>query len=322
MPITWRSIPILCYHNTCGPDGHDQAQLAAHLDCIRDMGFATLTTREIVDIVTGTTRLKHPAVGITFDDGHVSNWLYALPLLQQRGMRASFFVCSDFISDGPARRTEEIPHLLGGAQSFYQAAVLGDTSQFCTTTELYHLAHTHGMDVLPHSARHAFCFHETAPRPQAREIHWGAHLVYGRDVTYEDLPCPKGGSAYAHNGWWPQETQEGIRWTSRSEQERYRFCREDFARCKTRLEAILKQPLDIFCWPWGEYDQVAERALKDTGFQAALTLERGRVERGTNPMRIGRLSVSPRKSLSWLRSRLRLMRFAPSAGLTYKNGSL
>ena len=322
MNRSWRSIPLLCYHNTCAPDGHPPEQLAAHLDCIRHMGFATLTASEIVAVATGKTPLRQPAVGITFDDGHVSNWLHAVPLLQQRGMRGTFCICSDFTRDAPARRTEDIPALQGGAQSFSQAALLSDTSQFCTAGELRHLVHSADMEVVPHSAKHAFCFHCTTPRPEAREIHWGAHTLYGRDITGTGLPCPKGGSAYAHNGWWPRETKTGIQWDTRSKEERYRFCVEDFSRCKARLEDILEQTMDIFCWPWGQYDRVAEQALRDTGFRAALTLERGRVGRGTNPMRIGRLSVSPRKSLSWLKRRLRLMRFGPSAALTYKNGSL
>lgn len=321
MNRSWRSIPLLCYHNTCGPDGHSQEQLAAHLDCIRDMGLATLTASEIVAVVTGNAPLRQPAVGLTFDDGHVSNWLTALPLLRERGLRATFCACSDFVGDGPVRRVEDIPPLQGGAHSFYQAALLGDTSQFCTAGELRQLVRE-GMEVVPHSARHAFCFHSPTPRPEAREIHWGAHTVYGRDITGEGLPCPKGGSAYAHNGWWPRERKTGIQWATRSEEERYRFCVEDFSRCKARLEAIVDQPLEIFCWPWGEYDRVAEQALQEAGFTAALTLERGRVGPGTDPLRIGRLSVSPRKSLAWLKRRLRLMRFAPSAALTHKKGAL
>jgi peptidoglycan/xylan/chitin deacetylase (PgdA/CDA1 family) len=66
------------------------AEFARQLDWLRDHGFCSV-------------RLDAPEcshgkpVVISFDDGDVSNFTTALPLLRERGMVAEFFVTSDFI---------------------------------------------------------------------------------------------------------------------------------------------------------------------------------------------------------------------------------
>ncbi len=316
------SIPVLCYHNTCPPDGHTPQQLARHLDCIRDMGFSTLGASQIVDAVKGKNRVKYPAVGITFDDGHVSNWLYALPLLKTRNMRATFFVCTDFIGSGSLRTTEKC-ETKSGAESFFRATVLGDREQFLNKREIQSLGQEQLMEVLPHSAAHACCFIGKETRPAEKKENWCCHRLYGREVTKENLPCFKGGSAYARSGgWWPEEKEDGLHWRTPEDNQRYRFCLEDFQRSKTTLEDLLGKKIHTFCWPWGEYDPLSEKALVDAGFSAAFTLERGVVGPGIDPLRIGRIPVSPRKSLGWLKTRLRLLSRGPSARWTFKEGQV
>jgi peptidoglycan/xylan/chitin deacetylase (PgdA/CDA1 family) len=285
------------------------------------MGFKTLGVREIVEIVTKKRPLDFPAVGITFDDGHVSNWVYALPLLKERGMRASFFVCTDFIGSGPVRSQSFAPKILGAGASFLQATVNNNPEQFMNQSEVKSLVHDHGMDVLPHSAGHECSFIREKP-VAAKKENWCCHRLYGRDISGENMPCFKGGSAYARPGWFPHQENGKIHWHARDRQKRYNFCLADFKRCKDALEKILNKEMDIFCWPWGEFDSVSERALGDAGFQAAFTLERGRVAPGGNPMRIGRIGVSPRKSLGWLKKYLSLLRFAPLAATTRKKVKL
>ena len=319
--MSWRSIPILCYHNTSAPDGHTPEQLAKHLDCIRDMGFKTLSAREIVEVVEKKRPLDFPAIGITFDDGHISNWLFALPLLKERGMRASFFVCTDFIGNGPTRSQSLAPKIQGAGESFFQATVNSNPEQFMNQAEIKSLVQDHGMDVLPHSAGHECLFIREKPVPGKKE-NWCCHRLYGRDVSGEDVPCFKGGSAYARPGWFPRQEDGKVHWHAREEQKRYDFCLTDFKRCKSELEEILNQEMDIFCWPWGEFDPVSEKALIDAGFRAAFTLQRGRVGPGTNPLRMGRIGVSPRNSIGWLKRHLSLLRSGPLAAMTRKKMKL
>jgi peptidoglycan/xylan/chitin deacetylase (PgdA/CDA1 family) len=66
------------------------AEFAAQLDWLLDNGFRSTRLDN-----TGTGADK-PVV-ISFDDGDVSNFTVALPLLRERGMVAEFFITSDFI---------------------------------------------------------------------------------------------------------------------------------------------------------------------------------------------------------------------------------
>jgi len=64
-----------------------------HLQRLADAGIGVLDPRAL---------LEHPptrgGVVLTFDDGHLSNWLHAYPRLKQRGLAAAFFVTRDFIN--------------------------------------------------------------------------------------------------------------------------------------------------------------------------------------------------------------------------------
>jgi peptidoglycan/xylan/chitin deacetylase (PgdA/CDA1 family) len=47
-----------------------------------------------IDLFSAMVERKDPALRpyVTFDDGHISNFEYALPILQSRGMKAQFFI--------------------------------------------------------------------------------------------------------------------------------------------------------------------------------------------------------------------------------------
>lgn len=66
-------------------------QFQSHLECIRDERFHVALLAELTNEPNGATR-KSPAVVLTFDDGLVSDYEIAFPLLSGFGMRAVFFV--------------------------------------------------------------------------------------------------------------------------------------------------------------------------------------------------------------------------------------
>lgn len=70
------------------PYAVSQSTFAEHLDILKD--FRTGLLSEQADY-------KQPDVVITFDDGHISNYDIALPMLEAAGMKAYFFVTTHFI---------------------------------------------------------------------------------------------------------------------------------------------------------------------------------------------------------------------------------
>ena len=64
----------------------------AQLDWLKAEGFTTLTPNELAACLCDGKPFPKKAVLITFDDGYLSNAVYAYPLLRQRGMTATVFL--------------------------------------------------------------------------------------------------------------------------------------------------------------------------------------------------------------------------------------
>ena len=302
------SIPVFCYHDT-SPLGLPPELFARHLDAIRDAGYTTITGRELHAVCTGTAKPRRKTCVLTFDDGHVSNWLEAAPLLAERGMTGVFFVLADFIGAGPARRAGDVRYERM-SDSLYAALRHGDTGQFMNEAELRALVDM-GMDVQSHGCRHQGCFRNLTPNHTcgARKAHWCRSGIYAEERPH--WPLFQNGSAYVYDGFWPiprdQDAGDGApNFRLRPTEERRAFCARDFARSLERVRAINGDGPQLFCWPWGHFDELSLAELKKAGYDGAFTLERGPVGPGTDPFRLNRVGVTPKKDEAWIRSRLRM----------------
>jgi peptidoglycan/xylan/chitin deacetylase (PgdA/CDA1 family) len=87
---------ILCYHSV-DPEpsylGLTPELFDAHLAWLGD----NCRVVPLEELISGPVRGGGPSVAITFDDGYADNHTHALPLLQVRGMTASFFVAVGFL---------------------------------------------------------------------------------------------------------------------------------------------------------------------------------------------------------------------------------
>ena len=87
-------LPILMYHSILKDSARQgkyvisPAVLADDLDALQQRGYETVTVTDLLAYVQGGAPLPEKPVMITFDDGYYNNYIYAYPLLQQRGMRA------------------------------------------------------------------------------------------------------------------------------------------------------------------------------------------------------------------------------------------
>lgn len=75
------------------------ASFQRHLECITRQGIPIISP-DLLELKTLENGIQ-PGVLLTFDDGHASNYHYAYPLLREYGIKAIFFVTSDFISSRP-----------------------------------------------------------------------------------------------------------------------------------------------------------------------------------------------------------------------------
>lgn len=320
----FRSVPVLCYHNVSEGDGHTPERFAEHLDVLAEGGWRTISGTELYRVVRGEMPAPERAVVLTFDDAHISNWLTVAPMLRQRNMTGVFFAVTDFIHSGGKRTAADVGEVLPLPQSFIKA-IHGDTSQFMTGDELRSMVDDYGFEVFSHSATHQGCIRR--PRPIGLcdgSEHWGHNAIYPE--MREDYPAFAIRSAYAHNGFWPRLNGHGAKGTppqnllfrQRNEEERSRFCSDQFRRSLERIRDINRADIQLFCWPWGHYDAVSEAALKRAGYHGAFTLERGANARGTDPFRLNRLGIAKNKDGKWLRTRLKMYSSEASARFFFK----
>jgi len=89
-------IPILMYHhitdNVLSDMDVTPEIFYVQMRALYENGFTAITLRQLVDFVDYGTPLPERPVVITFDDGYLSVYQYAFPVLRQFGMTATSFV--------------------------------------------------------------------------------------------------------------------------------------------------------------------------------------------------------------------------------------
>jgi glycosyltransferase involved in cell wall biosynthesis len=289
-----------------------------HLDAMTDAGWRTISARDLLAVTRGEMKPPKKSLVLTFDDGHVSNWITVVPELEKRNMTGTFFALTDFTVPGEARTHKTAPEMLHMREVFRAAFVDGDFSQFINEGEIRAMLDK-GMEVFSHGCRHQAAFINLAPlSPMGSPgAHWGGWAVYPGHKN--GWPTFKAGSGYVHDGFWPVFEGRGEpRFVKRTEEERRAFCRRDFRQSLKRMRELNGLDEQLFCWPWGQFDPVAETELKDAGYAGAFTLERWSNTRGTDPFRLNRLGVSAKKDGKWLQTRLRMYAGATSSKVFFK----
>ncbi|MGI8756436.1 MAG: polysaccharide deacetylase family protein [Acidimicrobiales bacterium] len=94
-------VPALCYHQLRDFEPGDSAYartiitppavLRTQLEALRDGGHTPVTATAVVDHLQFGTPLPDKAVLLSFDDGSVTHYTVAVPLLQELGFPAIFF---------------------------------------------------------------------------------------------------------------------------------------------------------------------------------------------------------------------------------------
>lgn len=103
-------IAVLCYHNLATieeksnfPEEADWTitvdNFKEHLEYLKKHNYKTLSMEEFYNWKTGKINLPYKSVLITFDDGFLSNYHYAFPLLKEYSMNATVFIVGSFIEN-------------------------------------------------------------------------------------------------------------------------------------------------------------------------------------------------------------------------------
>ena len=96
--------PILEYHMVtenprpgAEPYAVPPEEFAAQLDYLREAGYTTITPQDYARARKGKQELPEKPVILSFDDGYEDNHRVVLPMLEERGMRAVFYMVTNDI---------------------------------------------------------------------------------------------------------------------------------------------------------------------------------------------------------------------------------
>ncbi len=160
-----RAIPVFMYHHVNWHEG-DLVTLSplgfeTHLRTLKEGGYQTLFLDELVSILRGETVALQPSVALTFDDGHLDNWVFAFPLLQKYGMKATIFVITSWMGEGKERglwNAEKLPgaHLppIPRHGEVKKKAVRGDGTVVLNWNELRAMEASGRVDIQSHTHFH------------------------------------------------------------------------------------------------------------------------------------------------------------------------
>jgi peptidoglycan/xylan/chitin deacetylase (PgdA/CDA1 family) len=104
-------IPILTYHHLL-PDSENKAfkdnkevisteEFEDQMKLLYDNGYKTLTLDELEQFLDGKIHPSKRSIVITFDDGYLSNYVYAYPILKKYHFKATLFAVKGFIRSYP-----------------------------------------------------------------------------------------------------------------------------------------------------------------------------------------------------------------------------
>ena len=90
-----RDVPVLMWHNLAEESSGDMTisvdTFRAQIEALHEAGFKTVSLQQLYDYVHFGTELPEKPIVLTFDDGYLSNYEYAYPILQEYDMQATIF---------------------------------------------------------------------------------------------------------------------------------------------------------------------------------------------------------------------------------------
>lgn len=101
-----QAVPVLMYHHVSPNPGLvtvSPETFARQIQYLAEAGFTALSADRFFAFLQGRESVPSKSVLITFDDGYLDNYVYAYPVLERHGMRATIFAVTSWITDGPVR---------------------------------------------------------------------------------------------------------------------------------------------------------------------------------------------------------------------------
>jgi peptidoglycan/xylan/chitin deacetylase (PgdA/CDA1 family) len=281
---------ILSYHRVAdlSPDLHGLCTPAAEF-----REHMTLIRREckpiaLDDLVraAASDRIPERAVAVTFDDGYLDALTAASPILSELGVPATFFVNSDRLDEEHERSWDVLERIFLAEPVLPPVLTLnvaGQSLRFATGTTderadtlerlnqiMWPLDQQSRLEVVDG----IIAWSRTSPAPRRRH-----RVLTGDEIRA--LAGRPGHSIGAH-------TVHHLALTTQPAATK----RKEVFENKAALESLLQRPIQLFAYPYGEFDAELAGLVSEAGFRAAVTVEAGRVAAGANRLLLPRYEIT------------------------------
>ncbi|ABM02313.1 polysaccharide deacetylase [Psychromonas ingrahamii 37] len=260
--------------------------------------YQFITVKQCIDMLEGKIPLIDNALLITFDDGYRNNIDYALPICEQFAIKPVLFVTTGYIDSGLPFWFDRLDYALqqnmGGVISFeYQGAkyCFDATSRQALKTS-YQAFRDHCKQVFTEDIEMNQLFNALS---EMLEIRAGKAL---REISTDD--------DWSAMVSWPQ-LREAVK-TGRLDVSSHtvdhlrvdRLPEEQILiqlqQSKMRIEQELAGKCHYFCYPNGNYNDLAISLLKKTGYRAAFSTDVGLCEVKDSLMTLKRFNFPANKT--------------------------
>jgi peptidoglycan/xylan/chitin deacetylase (PgdA/CDA1 family) len=277
---------ILMYHRVASVAEHDDplqlcvdpGRFREQVELLRSLGAIV----PLEEIFAGR-RAKGARFAITFDDGYADNALAAAPVLESLHAPATVFVVAGAVGSGRAFWWDRLATLLFRDDAPPRVeltidgrTVIADTRSPAGRKRAYWAAWSR-LRVLPSAQIELVLNHLTATAGDG-----GPPALAGRPLSEAELRTLVASTVEigAHTLSHPSLSA-----TPEDEQ------RREILAGRARLEELINRPVTTFAYPYGDYDRVAVRIVRNGGFRAAVSVNEARVSRFSSRWRLPRYAV-------------------------------
>lgn len=280
-------ILVLAYHRVArlATDPHQLAvtpeNFRAHMTYLRD-------NCRFIRFDEDWSALREPAVAVTFDDGYVDNLHMALPILENTGVPATFFISSGDLDSSTEFWSDELEHLvLNDAAACAEFRLHDQEYGGCWPAErrsqrefLHHWLHHRMLTIAPHR-RGEWLDQLRRWRGLGRTAREGYRALTRKELQHLAVSplVTIGAHGMTHTPLAILGADEQL-W--------------EMAASKQELEGLLGREVAVFSYPFGgrgQIDRLTLRLCRQAGFRRAVTTFPGQVHRWDNPWKIPRQLV-------------------------------
>jgi peptidoglycan/xylan/chitin deacetylase (PgdA/CDA1 family) len=275
---------VLLYHRVTTL-ASDPEMLAVTPDNFRAQMQHLKETVQLVRFEEDWTKISEPAVAVTFDDGYADNVLEALPILEEVGVPATFFVSTGTIGTPQEFWWHELEHLILGEGELPGSFTLSGDSlrkSWPTGSEDERQRLYHDIVALTTSAD---ARRRTSVLAQLRD--WGAERAEcgdgNRALSVDELRRLAASSMVTIGA----HTVNHLQLSALPPDAQ----REEMERSKRELETWLGREITTFSYPYGRrchYTKESVALCRELGFSKAAANFPGQAHRWSDPYQVPR----------------------------------